>query len=215
MVIYSIRENGSIARYFHELITHPVELTSFISIVNGRDVTLNWTIASERNNSGFDIERSIVNPEVSGQVGQWYKVGFVQGNGTTSSPNSYSFVEKGLNSGKYNYKLKQVDFNGNFEYFNLGSEVGIGIPGKFELSQNYPNPFNPSTKINYDIPFDGKVSLKLFDITGKEVATLVNEFQTAGYYTATFNGANLSSGIYYYKLESGKFNEVKKMILLK
>ncbi|MDQ3020768.1 MAG: S8 family peptidase [Bacteroidota bacterium] len=202
--------NAYNALYYVDVVL-PVELASFTSIVNRRDVTLNWTTASERNNSGFDIERSIVNPQVSG----WSKVGFVQGNGTTSSQNSYSFVDRGLNSGKYNYRLKQVDFNGNFEYFNLSNEVGIGIPTTFDLTQNYPNPFNPSTKINYDIPFDGKVSLKLFDISGKEVATLVNKFQTTGYYTITFNGANLSSGIYFYKFQTDGFSETKRMTLIK
>jgi len=217
LVLYVIRDNGSIARYSDNPL--PIELASFTSIVNRRDVTLNWTTASERNNSGFDIERSIANPEVSGQVDQWSKVGFVQGNGTTSSPNSYSFVDRGLNSGKYNYRLKQVDFNGNFEYFSLSNGVGIGIPNKFDLSQNYPNPFNPSTKFNYDIPFDGKVSLKLFDMSGREVATLVNEVQAAGYYTVNFNASSLASGVYFYTISAqangNNFVETKKMMLVK
>lgn len=196
----------------------PVELSSFNSSVNNRDVTLYWSTSAETNNSGFDIERlasrsgSIVN-------GQWSKVGSVKGKGTTTSANNYTYTDRELNTGRYNYRLKQIDYNGNFQYFILNNEVSIGIPDKFNLSQNYPNPFNPSTKINYDIPFEGKVSLKLFDITGKEVASLVNEVQTAGYYSVTFNGSGLSSGIYFYRLISESngqsYSETKKMNLIK
>ncbi|HQY52337.1 MAG TPA: T9SS type A sorting domain-containing protein, partial [Ignavibacteria bacterium] len=90
----------------------------------------------------------------------------------------------------------------------------------YKLSQNYPNPFNPSTKIDYDLPYDGKVSILLYDISGREVANLVNEVKTAGYYTATFNGANLSSGMYFYRINAtgtgnNNFVSTKKMVLIK
>ena len=186
----------------------PVELSSFVSSINRRDVTLNWTTASETNNSHFDIERSVENE-------QWSKVGSVNGNGTTVSPMNYSFTDRSLNTGLYHYRLKQIDYNGNFEYFNLSNEVNIGIPTQFNLSQNYPNPFNPSTTINYDLPYDGKATLKIFDISGKEVSTLINEFQTAGYYTISFNGNNLSSGIYFYSLTSNDISLTKRMLLVK
>ena len=113
------------------------------------------------------------------------------------------------------YRLKQIDFNGNFEYFNLSNEVIIGIPSKFELSQNYPNPFNPSTKITFALPNDGKVSLKIYDMTGKEVMLLVNEVKTAGYYSDSFNASSLSSGIYFYTLSADNFTATKKMMLVK
>ena len=190
----------------------PVELASFTSTVNRKDVTLNWTTTMENNNSGFEVERSVVN-------GNWSKVGFVQGNGTSTSSVDYLFIDRGLNTGKYNYRLKQIDFNGNFEYFNLSNEIGIGVPTRYDLSQNYPNPFNPTTKINYDLPRDGKVSIKLFDISGREVVTLVNNVQTAGYYTITFDGSNLSSGTYFYRIsaesDGQNFVTSKKMILIK
>jgi len=186
----------------------PVELASFVSVINGRDVTLIWSTSSETNNSGFDIERTSVN-------GNWSKIGFIPGNGTTSSPVSYSFADRGLNSGIYNYRLRQIDFNGNFAYHNLSNDVNIGIPEKYSLSQNYPNPFNPSTKINYDLPVDGKVSIRLFDISGKEVATIVNELKTAGYHTVQFNAANLPSGAYFYIINAGSFSDTKKLVLLK
>ncbi len=190
----------------------PVELSSFTSTINRRDVTLNWTTASESNNSGFDIERSLVE-------GNWSKISNVSGNGTSNNPHNYSYTDRGLNSGKYNYRLKQIDNNGNFNYFALSNEVIVGVPTKFDLSQNYPNPFNPSTKINYDIPFDGKVSVTVFDMSGKEVSTLVNDVKTAGYYTINFNASNLSSGIYFYRISvdanGQNFVSTKKMTLIK
>ncbi|HMS34680.1 MAG TPA: T9SS type A sorting domain-containing protein [Ignavibacteria bacterium] len=188
--------------------TLPVELASFNSSVTGRDVTLNWTTATELNNAGFDIERKSTE-------GSWSKIGNVAGNGTVNTPQNYSFNDRGLSTGKYNYRLKQIDFNGNFEYFNLTNEIGIGIPVKYDLSQNYPNPFNPSTSINYDLPVDGKVSLKIFDMTGKEVASLVNEVQTAGYYSINYNASSLSSGVYFYTISAGNFVQTKKMMLVK
>lgn len=186
----------------------PVELSSFVSTVTGNSVTLNWATSSETNNSGFDIERSSVN-------GTWSKIANVSGNGTSSVGHNYSYTDRNLSSGIYNYRLKQIDFNGNFEYFNLSNEVNIGLPLKYDLSQNYPNPFNPSTVINYDLPFDGNVSLKIFDMSGKELLTLVNEVKTAGYYSVKFNAANLSSGVYFYSISAGNFTSTKKMMLLK
>ena len=186
----------------------PVELSSFTSAINKRDVTLRWSTASETNNSNFEIERSSVN-------GSYSKVGSVAGNGTVSSTSNYFFTDRNLSSGNYSYRLKQIDFNGSFEYFNLNNEVNVGIPSKFELSQNYPNPFNPSTTINFDIPSDGKVSIKLFDMSGKEVAVLVNEVKTAGYYSVNFNASSLSSGIYFYNITADNFTSTKKMTLIK
>ena len=185
----------------------PVELSSFVSTVSNNNVTLKWTTASELNNSGFDIERSV--------NGTWTKIGYAAGNGTSTVSNSYSFTDRNLASGSYSYRLKQIDFNGNFEYFNLSSEVNIGIPAQFELSQNYPNPFNPSTTINYNLPKDGKVSIRVFDMSGKEVAVLVNEAKTAGYYSINFNASALSSGVYYYSINADNFTSTKKMMLVK
>ncbi len=191
----------------------PVELASFTSTISRNNVTLNWSTSSETNNSGFDIERSLVG------TAEWTKAGNVTGNGTTTEMKNYSFTER-VNTGKYNYRLKQIDFNGNFEYFNLSSEITVGVPDAYKLSQNYPNPFNPSTKIDYDLPYDGKVSILLYDISGREVASLVNEVKTAGYYTATFNGANLASGMYFYRINAtgtgnNNFVSTKKMVLIK
>ncbi len=111
--------------------------------------------------------------------------------------------------------MKQIDFNGNFEYFNLNNEVVIGVPSSYGLSQNYPNPFNPSTKIEFQIPSDGNVSVKIFDMSGKEVSSLLNEFKSAGYYSIDFNASALSSGTYFYAITSNSFTATKKMVLMK
>ncbi len=213
--IWAVRDNGGISRYEFD-VPLPVELLSFIATINDRNVTLNWSTSREINNSGFEIERS----EVKGQMSnEWRKVGFVSGNGNTTENKNYQFTDRGLSQGKYNYRLKQIDFNGGFDYHNLSDEVIIGMPGKFNLSQNYPNPFNPSTKINYDLPFDSKVTLKVFDMTGREAASLVNEFKPAGYYTVDFNGSNLSTGVYVYRITADgngqSFITEKKMVLVK
>lgn len=190
----------------------PVELTNFAYNIFRNNVSLNWSTSSEINNSGFYIERKSRNTE-------WNNLGFVSGNGTVNNVSNYSFTDRNLESGYFSYRLKQVDFNGEYRYYNLGSEIIIGTPSEFSLSQNYPNPFNPSTKINYEIPVDAEVSLKLFDISGKEVFSLVNEFKTAGYYTVNFSGDKLSSGTYFYRLTTfdglKQVSETKKMVLTK
>jgi hypothetical protein len=190
----------------------PVELTSFTSNVISRNVKLNWVTASELNNAGFEILRSTQNDN-------WTKIGYVTGNGTKTTPTSYTFEDTKLNTGKYNYRLKQIDYNGNFEYFNLAGEVEIGVPKKFDISQNYPNPFNPTTKIDFDLPYDSRVSIRLYDMNGREVMTLVNEQRPAGFYTVQMNGNNLSSGMYFYRIiadgDGQKFVMTKKSVLIK
>ncbi len=187
----------------------PVELTSFTANISGSSITLNWSTSEEINNSGYEVERYRTG------INAWEKIGFVTGNGNSNVTQNYSFTDRNLTSGIYTYRLKQIDFNGNFEYFNLNGEVIVGVPNNFDLSQNYPNPFNPETKINYQIPNESNVSLKVFDNSGKEVATLVNGTKTAGYHTVSFNASNLSSGIYFYKLEAEGFTKVMKMALVK
>lgn len=190
----------------------PVEMISFNATVNSRNVTLSWTTGSELNNKGFEIERQLSGSE-------WTSAGFVNGNGTVATPTSYTFTDRNLASGRYSYRLKQIDYNGNFEYFNLSNLVSIGEPVSFSVSQNYPNPFNPSTKINYDLPVDGTVSIKVFDITGKEVINLFSGNKSAGFYTETINAENLSSGIYFYRVNltsgSNNFMITKKMNVVK
>lgn len=196
----------------------PVELASFTASVNGNNVLLNWVTVSEVNNRGFEIERASSLP--AGKAGStsplqgWEKIGFVNGNGTTTEMKFYSFIDNYVDVGSYLYRLKQIDFNGTFGYSKT-IEAEIVNPENYELSQNFPNPFNPNTVIVYHLPIIGAVTLKVFDILGNEVATLVDEYKPAGSYEVEFNASGLSSGIYFYKLHSGSFIETKKMILLR
>lgn len=190
----------------------PVELASFNASVKGNNVLLNWMTASEINNFGFEIERA---SSKTSPIQSWENIGFVEGKGTITGVSNYSFVDKELVAGLYNYRLKQMDVDGTFKYFFLSELIEIGAPDKFELAQNYPNPFNPSTVIVYQMPVSGQVTLKVYDILGKEVAVLVDEYMPAGNYHIEFNASNLSAGVYMYELVSGNFSETKKLVLLK
>ena len=191
----------------------PVQLSSFSSALSGRDVKLTWKTDKETNNAGFDVERKLVG------TNEWKKAGFVTGKGSSNSPVNYTFDDRKLNSGKYNYRLKQIDYNGNFAYHTLGTVVDVALPTKFSLSQNYPNPFNPTTKIDFDLPFDSKVNIVLYDLTGREVKTLVNDSRTAGFHTVQFNASDLSSGTYFYRIMTksagADYVMTKKMMLVK
>lgn len=194
----------------------PVSLSSFTGAADKRNVTLMWVTEWELNNSGFDVERANVTP--SGVEG-WSKVGFIQGHGTSNVSNGYMFKDEKLKAGTYKYRLKQIDYNGNYEYFSLGSDIIINPPMNFSMGQNYPNPSNPKSKIDYEIPISGRVTIKLFNLLGQEVVNIVNQTREAGYYTAEFDGSNLASGVYIYRITaegSGeKFSKTLKMVLVK
>ena len=186
----------------------PVELTGFSAMYLKPSIQLSWATKTELNNHGFEIQRSF-------DKSNWSTIGFIQGKGTTTEPQVYSFSENisETAANKLFYRLKQVDYNGTFEYSDI-VEVGI-VPQAFALNQNYPNPFNPSTKISWQTPVSGWQTLKVYDVLGNEVATLVNEEKLAGSYEITFDAGKLSSGVYYYQLRAGEFVETKQMILLK
>ncbi len=198
----------------------PVELTSFAAAVIDDKIKLDWQTATELNNAGFEIQRKSPSPNPSLKegafiFGEWEKIGFVKGNGTTTEMNNYSFVDDEILKQKVSYRLKQIDFDGTFSYSNE-VEVDASIPIRFSLEQNYPNPFNPSTKINYALSSNQFVKLKVFNSLGEEVETIVNEFQDAGTHSKLYIiNSVLPSGIYFYRLQAGDFVETKKMILLK
>ncbi len=185
----------------------PVELTSFKASANINSVSLNWTTSTETNNSGFEIQRKFNNDKFK-------SIGFVKGSGTSTKQNLYSYNDENLQPGEYQYLLKQVDFDGTAS-FSKTVRVDVSPVNGFELSQNYPNPFNPATTIKYKVPLKSFVTMKVYDILGNEIATLINEEKPAGSYEVKFNASSITSGIYFYKLTLGSFTQVKKMILLK
>jgi hypothetical protein len=203
----------------------PVELISFTCEVDEDVVTLFWQTATETNNQGFEMERAPSKSPPKGETSDWERIGFVEGKGTTTEIQSYSFQEK-PEPGKYKYRLKQIDYDGSYEY-SQEIEAEVKPPLVFSLEQNYPNPFNPNTTIRYTIPSvianevkqSQLVTLKVYDILGNEIAALVNEEQPAGKYEVEFSTSsgirNLTSGIYFYQLKAGEFMETKKMLLLK
>ncbi len=193
----------------------PVELTSLSAATIGNNVKLSWNTATEINNYGFEIERSALSAERQ----SWEKIGFVNGNGNSNSPKDYSFVDDfagkpTYRTGRYSYRLKQIDNDGQFEYSKT-IEVDMNGVKKYELTQNYPNPFNPTTTISYILPQTGMVRLTLYNILGQEIRTLVNEVKEAGIHTFNFDASDLNSGMYIYKIESGSFTQTRKMTLVK
>jgi photosystem II stability/assembly factor-like uncharacterized protein len=190
----------------------PVELTSFSASVLNNSVKLSWKTATEVSNYGFVVERSSAN---SG----WQKIGFVAGSGNSNSPKEYSFTDNPSGGTSFSYRLKQVDVDGAFKYYD-GVTVNLTASTKPQLLQNSPNPFNPSTNIKFYIPNTSDVTIKIYDILGREVNTLINQQTTAGYHLVYWNGKDsrgeaVSSGVYIYRLTAGNFSETKKMNLLK
>jgi len=185
----------------------PVELTSFTAETIGTDVELKWTTATETNNQGFEVERMKTG-------GTYEQVGYVAGFGTTTEPKAYRYIDTELGEGSYTYRIKQIDYDGSYTY-SEEMNVEVEIPIEYTLDQNYPNPFNPSTTIKYSIPDEGYVKLAVYNMLGEEVATIVNGTQKAGRYEVVFDGSNLSSGVYVYRIEAGSFVSSKKLMLLK
>jgi hypothetical protein len=192
---------------FQEPEVVPVELTSFTAVSQNGNVLLDWSSSSELNTLGFEVQRQT-------NLYEFLTIGFVNAHGTTTESNRYSFVDYDLQSGNYSYRLKQVDFNGLFTY---SEEVNVIVkaPLQFDLAQNYPNPFNPMTRILYSIAKESFVTLRVYNIVGEEVETMVNEIQQPGNYSVLFNATNVSSGVYFYTINAGIFSEVKKMIISK
>jgi hypothetical protein len=185
----------------------PVELSSFTSKLNGRDVNLIWSTQTEKNSNKFLIERKST-------LENWESLGSLKAAVLSNSLKLYSYLDKNLNSGKYQYRLKMIDNDGTFEYSKT-IEVIIESPNNFELSQNYPNPFNPSTVISYSLPSSANIKLIVYNTLGQSIKTLESGYKPAGNYSINFNASDLPSGIYFYKLEAGSFTQIKKMILLK
>ncbi|GBD86511.1 FG-GAP repeat protein [bacterium BMS3Abin03] len=203
---YNERHNGVYGDIASAL---PVELVSFTASFEANSVLLKWQTASELNNLGFEIQRASNN-------GNFMTIGFVKGEGTSTSEHFYSFKDSGTKSTTYFYRLKQIDFNGTFEYSDI-IEVDVNLtPTEFVLEQNFPNPFNPTTKIKFTISDLRFTILKVYDVSGNEIATLINKKLHPGTYEVTFDASKLPSGVYFYQLKAGsRFIATKKMILLR
>ncbi len=188
----------------------PVELLTFTASIQNSDVHLIWSTATELNNKGFEVERSI------GDYNNFTPIGFVDGRSSSTEIVHYTFTDKpAVNSySKLFYRLKQIDFDGSFSYSNIIS-VNFDVPGEFALNQNYPNPFNPSTTISYQLKTDVFVSLKVYDFIGREISTLINEIKPAGKHEVIFDSKDLPSGTYFYILKAGNYISSKKMLLIK
>jgi len=197
----------------------PVELISITAnIIQENNVELKWGTATELNNNGFEVERIIAGSA------EWKKICFIKGIGNSESTQRYNYIDRNIIGGsKFQYRLKQIDFDGSYQY-SSSVEVEI-VPEFYSLSQNYPNPFNPTTRIDYQLPFDSKVSIELYGITGERIATLINEELAAGYYTAEVNAdmLNLASGVYICRMiaqnqntqKAKTFIQIKKLMLIK
>lgn len=200
--------------------TVPVELVAFTATVEHNDVHLRWITATETNNFGFDIESRDEGAE------GWQKIAFVKGKGTTTQPAHYEFLHHNQQPGAYEYRLKQIDANGSFEYSESIVAV-VGVPETFALLQNFPNPFNPTTSIQYQIPGssrgenkDNRTVLTIYNLLGQEIRVLVDKAEPPGFYSVTWNGRDgfgqvVPAGVYIYRLQSGQFVDTKKMVLVK
>ena len=185
----------------------PVELISFSHGVVGNCVELVWTTAIELNNRGFEVERR------SGD--KWLKVGFKVGAGNSHVPVYYSFKDAGLVQGIYYYRLRQIDYNGTEDIYNLNTSVEIDSDAGFEVFQNYPNPFNPFTNVRFRLSKTGFTSVRLYDVTGREVSILTEGIFEAGTHNVRIDGSDLASGTYYCIVESAGFRKSLKLTLLK
>ena len=190
-----------------QLIPVPVELTLFSGSFSDGAVHLQWRTATETNNYGFEVQKRYQNTS-------FQKVGFVNGNGTTTNGIQYSFTDDNLLSNRIYYRLKQIDFNGEFKY---SDEIMVDVPvlSGYQLFQNYPNPFNPSTLIKYSVPRQSNIKISLFDIIGNEVETLFEGNQQMGLHEINLNAANLPSGVYFVSLRADNFNKTIKITLVK
>jgi hypothetical protein len=190
----------------------PVELTSFTASVSDGEVALSWSTATEMNNKGFEVERADV---INGEKKEFTSLAFIQGSGTTTEQRVYNHTDRPGKAGVYQYRIKQTDFDGSFTYYNLSAETEVSMPEGFTLEQNYPNPFNPSTQIRFSLAAGSFVTMKVYSLTGQEVATLLQKQMEKGSHSISFSPDDygLTSGVYIYTLDAGDYKAARKMAL--
>ena len=188
----------------------PVELNSFSAIIKDNSILLYWTTETEVNNYGFYIERaSLTSPDII-----WETVGFIKGSGNSNSPKEYSFLDTPNGGTQFQYRLRQIDNDGKYRVSDI-LNVDLNKLIQFNLNQNFPNPFNPSTVISYSLPVSSEVTLSVYNMLGELIATLVNSYQEAGFYSINFNATGISTGVYFYKMQAQNFIMTNKMLFLK
>jgi hypothetical protein len=208
LILFSIQIWAGIGVGYSSVGVLPVELSSFTAKQSVSGIELQWVTATEVSNYGFDVERAN-----AGKDAIWEKIGFIGGHGNSNSQNNYSFIDNKPLSAKMQYRLKQIDKNGSFNYTKSVEAEAFIL--KYDLAQNFPNPYNPSTLIIYSIAAQSNVTIKIYNVLGKLITTLVNENKEAGNYQVNFNAAGLSNGVYFYKIQAGNYTATKKMLLLK
>ncbi|RPH96621.1 T9SS C-terminal target domain-containing protein [candidate division KSB1 bacterium] len=198
---------GEVEDYIVDDLQLAVELGSFSAIAGDGSVTLRWNTLAEQNNDRFEIIRN-------GSL-----VARVNGLGNSPSGHAYQWVDENVEpSAVYNYSLYSVDLGGIRNMLATASATPVSTSAtvtEYTLMQNYPNPFNPTTSISFNLLESGTTILTVYNPMGQLVATLVNGQLNAGSHTVTFDAANLPSGVYLYRLESGSYSAVKKMLLMK
>jgi subtilisin family serine protease len=197
----------------------PIELVSFSYSLTSEAIALHWGTATETHNCGFEIEKKEVILSASGVgasgAGTWSRIGFVAGNGTTAVPHEYSFVDNSDHAGTFQYRLKQIDRDGNFTYSAIIEAAVSSVPMDYALSQNFPNPFNPSTTIEFTVAAAERVRLGVYDLLGKEIAVLADRHMQPGKYSVEWNARAVPSGVYFYRLNAGRYWAVKKLMYQK
>jgi hypothetical protein len=208
-----------VSAYSNEVTTTtivPVELTSFVANVGENQISISWSTATELNNSGFDLERKL--------DGEWKKVTFIQGKGTTTEQQEYSYNDQFKYQsfkGTAQYRLKQIDFDGTYSYSKVVSVEIDFTPKEYTLYQNYPNPFNPSTTIKFALPFNSQVRIVVYNLLGEQVDVILDQVKEVGYHNVNFNASTLASGVYIYTIDAKSvdgaknYSSVKKMMLVK
>jgi photosystem II stability/assembly factor-like uncharacterized protein len=205
---YAVGSAGLIVHYMDTTYV-PVEVISFTTKIETNEIIIAWITASELNNYGFEIQRS-----VDDKV--WENIGFVAGHGTSTVTSHYQFIDPTINRREISYRLKQIDFDGTFTLSQIVIVHIENYPSAFSLYQNFPNPFNPNTEITFEIPYQSQVRIILYNITGQETKTIINRKYDAGFHSILLNANDLSSGIYFYRMTTDNgYTAIKKLTIMK
>jgi hypothetical protein len=196
----------------------PVQMTNLSAQATSREgVILNWTTESETNSAGFHVWRG----ESENAINLRVTSVLIPNHGNSSSRNEYTFTDRDAHGETFWYKIEEVSLDGQSQFIGpITVEAAMPLPEQFSVSRNYPNPFNPETTIHYELPEDASVSVRVFDLMGREVKTLTDVQMSAGRYDAKWDGTNqfgnaVSSGMYFIRVQAGEFSAVRKMTLMR